>query len=99
MDKPQRVKELLHLAEIRAIRSFDFDKTLNVYGQESFNPVLLGLSHFNSEVVQKVLVSDGTTLAWWRQAVQKYEEELDKKVKDNLSAQALNNILLETSDV
>ena len=99
MDKPQRVKELLHLAEIRAIRSFDFDKTLNVYGQESFNPVLLGLSHFNSEVVQKVLVSDGTTVAWWRQAVQNYEAELDKKVKDNLSAQALNNILLETSDV
>ena len=38
-------------------------------------------------------------VAWWRQAVKDYEVELDKKVKNNLSAQALNNILLETSDV
>ena len=94
MDKPDRLKSILHLAKIRLTRSFDFDNIIGTVRQESWNPILSGLGHFPQSVINSVMTSDGASQTFWRDQITKFEQETKWSIQDNLSADELNKLLL-----
>ena len=94
MDKPDRLKSILHLAKIRLTRSFDFDNIIGTVRQESWNPILAGLGHFPQSVINSVMTSDGASQTFWRDQITKFEQETKWSIQDNLSADELNKLLL-----
>ena len=94
MDKPDRLKSILHLAKIRLTRSFDFDNIIGTVRQESWNPILAGLGHFPQSVINSVMTSDGASQTFWRDQITKFEQETKWSIQDNLSADELNQLLL-----
>ena len=87
---PHRVKELLDLTKSRLIRSYDFDNAMmGSVGQESWNHILSGLGHFNSDLIDTVFKANDTTVSWWKEQIDNYENEIETRMKDNLSAQEL----------
>ena len=87
---PHRVKELLDLTKSRLIRSYDFDNAMmGSVGQESWNHILSGLGHFNSDLIDTVFKGNDTTVSWWKEQIDNYESEIETRMKDNLSAQEL----------
>ena len=65
---PDTVNRIVHLAKTRLTRSFDFeDRITGDVGQESWNPTLWGLGHFDKCNIQKVFDSDGANLEDVRQ--------------------------------
>lgn len=64
---PARVARILHYAKTRLTRSYDFsDIVLGDVGQESWNPILYGLGHFDNCPTDEVLSSDSATIDWWK---------------------------------
>ena len=94
MDKPDRVKAILYLAQARLTRSFDFDNVVGTVRQESWNPILAGLGHFPQSVINSVMTSDGASQTFWRDQITKFEQETKWSIQDNLSADELNKLLL-----
>ena len=94
MDKPDRVKAILYLAQARLTRSFDFDNVVGTVRQESWNPILAGLGHFPQSVINSVMSSDGASQIFWREQIEKFRQETEDMVQDNLSADELNDLLL-----
>ena len=87
---PNRVKELLDFTKSRLIRSYDFDNAMmGSVGQESWNHILSGLGHFNSDLIDTVFKGNDTTVSWWKEQIDNYESEIETRMKDNLSAQEL----------
>jgi len=94
MERPERVNYLLHLSKTRLIRSFDFEKMVGSVNQESWNPILSGLGHFDKKVIESVFQKDHASLDWWKNQIQKFEMETKDTYKDNLSSQELNNLFI-----
>jgi tryptophan 7-halogenase len=94
IDPPERVKELLHLAKKRLLRSYDFDGLVGSVGQESWNHILFGLSHFNTDTIENVFKSESTTTKSWLNIVEEYKQNILLDIDINLSAKELNDILL-----
>ena len=84
MEKPDRVRAILYLAQSRLTRSFDFD---NVVGTA-------GLGHFPQSVINSVMSSDGASQTFWRDQIEKFRQETGDMVQDNLSADELNELLI-----
>jgi tryptophan halogenase len=94
MNRPERVKEILHISKTRLIRSFDFDRLIGSVNQESWNPILSGLGHMNNETIKKVFQSDHASLDWWKDKIKSFKEETLVKCKNNLSSDELNNMFI-----
>ena len=91
---PYRVKELLDLTKSRLIRSYDFDNAMmGSVGQESWNHILSGLGHFNSDLIDTVFKANDTTVSWWKEQIDNYENEIETRMKDNLSAEDLKSTI------
>ena len=94
MDRPDRLKSILHLAKIRLTRSFDFDNIVGTVRQESWNPILSGLGHFPQSVINSVMSSDGASQTFWRDQIDRFRQETKDRFQYNLSADELNRILV-----
>ena len=55
----------------------------------SRNHILSGLGHFNSDLIDTVFKANDTTVSWWKEQIDNYENEIETRMKDNLSAQEL----------
>ena len=94
LERPERMKELLYLAQTRLLRTFDFAGSVGSVGQESWNPILSGLGHFNNDVIEKVLKSEAASVSYWNKEVEEFEKFVIEKYKNNLSANELNAVFL-----
>ena len=94
MEKPDRVRAILYLAQSRLTRSFDFDNVVGTVRQESWNPILAGLGHFPQSVINSVMSSDGASQTFWRDQIEKFKQETGDMIQDNLSADELNELLI-----
>ena len=94
LERPERMKELLYLAQTRLLRTFDFAGSVGSVGQESWNPILSGLGHFNNDVIEKVLKSEAASVSYWNKQVEEFEKFVIEKYKNNLSANELNDVFL-----
>ena len=94
MKSHQRVDQILYLCNTRLLRSYDFDFLVGTVKQESWNPILSGLNHFPKDIIDSVLVGDGTSVEWWKSNISQLDKETEVIVKDNLSSNELNQLLL-----
>jgi tryptophan halogenase len=94
MERPERVNQLLHLSKSRLMRSFDFERMVGSVNQESWNPILSGLGHFNRRTIRDVFESDHASLEWWKSQIEKFEKETVSTYQNNLSSEELNNLFL-----
>ena len=91
---PHRVRELLDVNKSRLMRSYDFDNAMmGSVGQESWNHILSGLGHFNSDLIDTVFKANDTTVSWWKEQIDNYESEIETRMKDNLSAEDLKSTI------
>ena len=92
---PYRTENLINLAKTRLLRSFDFEHTSGTVKQESWNPILAGLGHFNKCSISTVFDSDGANIQWWINDNQNFVEKLEYEmnVKKYLTTDHLNAIL------
>ena len=94
MERPERLNQLLHLSKTRLIRSFDFERMVGSVNQESWNPILSALGHFDRQTIKDVFESDHASLEWWKDQIEKFEIITADKYKDNMSSEELNNLFL-----
>jgi tryptophan halogenase len=89
-----RVNEILNICKSRLLRSFDFDHVSGTVKQESWNPILSGLGHFDKSLISDVFVSDGATIHWWIDKTNEFYQEVSEVSKDFLTPEQLNAIII-----
>ena len=59
------VEKIISLSKKRLPRSFDFPRYSGGVRQESYNPILWGLGHFNECPIQETFDSDSASMLYW----------------------------------
>ncbi|AOO11686.1 tryptophan halogenase [Cyanophage S-RIM44] len=92
-----RVHEILNICKARLTRSFDFPHVPGTVKQESWNPILAGLGHFDKSLVMDVFTSDGATMKWWMSKTDEFIREVADKSQNFLTPDQLNAIISSVS--
>ena len=93
-----RVYEILNICKARLTRSFDFNHVPGTVKQESWNPILAGLGHFDKSLVMDVFTSDGATMKWWMGKTDEFIREVADKSQNFLTPDQLNAIITQVTD-
>ena len=93
-----RVKEILHLCKVRLTRSFDFPRIPGTVQQESWNPILAGLGHFDKSLITDTFSSDGVNMQWWIDRLDDFHAEIDQMSDKLLTPDQLNAIITQVTD-
>jgi tryptophan halogenase len=94
----ERVHEILNICKSRLTRSFDFPHVPGTVKQESWNPILAGLGHFEKSLVTDVFAADGATMNWWMSKTDEFIREVADKSQNFLTPDQLNAIITEVTD-
>ena len=93
-----RVHEILNICKARLTRSFDFPHVPGTVKQESWNPILAGLGHFDKSLVMDVFAADGATMNWWMNKSDTFVREVIEASRTFLTPDALNGIITQVTD-
>jgi tryptophan halogenase len=83
------VDKIISLTKKRLPRSFDFPKIGGGVAQESYNPILWGLGHFNNCPVKQTFDSDNASMVYWASEAKKFGGNTSKY----LTIDELNDII------
>ena len=93
-----RVHEVLNICKARLTRSFDFPHVPGTVKQESWNPILAGLGHFDKSLVMDVFTADGATIKWWMGKTDTFIREVTDISQNFLTPDQLNGIITQDTD-
>ena len=93
-----RVHEVLNICKARLTRSFDFPHVPGTVKQESWNPILAGLGHFDKSLVMDVFTADGATMKWWMGKTDEFIREVTDISQNFLTPDQLNGIITQDTD-
>jgi hypothetical protein len=97
--KSDKLNEILHLAKHRLTRYGDFDQYEGFAGQGLWNYTLAGLGYFDKEVIEKTFESHNIDINQVNADWIKYYVDLKRKIPEAISAQELNDFLVEKGDL
>jgi len=83
------VEKIISLTKKRLPRSFDFPKIGGGVAQESYNPILWGLGHFDGCPVKQTFDTDNASMVYWRQRA----KEFGGDTSNYLTIDQLNDII------
>lgn len=93
-----RVHDILNICKARLTRSFDFSHVPGTVKQESWNPILAGLGHFEKSLVMDVYTADGATMNWWMNRIDAFCAQVEEASENFLTPDQLNAIITQVTD-